>query len=96
MIEKISQYMDAGYPILYMNTFEELKGIKSIIAASGARQVLSWSYAEGLVLYKNGEAQDLYKNDLAKTPFLKFRKACEIHFIFKFKQHIKQPRTIRI
>lgn len=68
MIEKISQYMDAGYPILYMNTFEELKGVKSIIAASGARQVLSWSYAEGLVLYKNGEAQDLYKNDLAKTP----------------------------
>lgn len=68
MIEKISQYMDAGYPILYMNTFEELKGVKSIIAASGARQVLSWSYAEGLVLYKNGEAQDLYKNDLEKTP----------------------------
>ncbi len=68
MIEKISQYMDAGYPILYMNTFEELKGVKSIISASGARQVLSWSYAEGLVLYKNGEAQDLYKNDLAKTP----------------------------
>lgn len=68
MIEKISQYMDAGYPILDMNTFEELKGIKSIIAASGARQVLSWSYAEGLVLYKNGEVQDLYKNDLAKTP----------------------------
>ena len=68
MIEKISQYMDAGYPILYMNTFEELKGVKSIIAASGARQVLSWSYAEGLVLYKNGEVQDLYKNDLAKTP----------------------------
>lgn len=68
MIEKISQYMDAGYPILYMHTFEELKGVKSIISASGARQVLSWSYAEGLVLYKNGEAQDLYKNDLAKTP----------------------------
>lgn len=68
MIEKISQYMDAGYPILYMNTFEELKGVKSIISASGARQVLSWSYAEGLVLYKNGEAQDLYKNDLSKTP----------------------------
>lgn len=68
MIEKISQYMYAGYPILYMNTFEELKGVKSIISASGARQVLSWSYAEGLVLYKNGEAQDLYKNDLAKTP----------------------------
>ena len=41
MIEKISQYMDAGYPILYMNTFEELKGVKSIISASGARQVLS-------------------------------------------------------
>ena len=72
MIEKISQYMDAGYPILYMNTFEELKGVKSIISASGARQVLSWSYAEGLVLYKNGEAQDLYKNDLAKTPIAIF------------------------
>ena len=68
IVEKISRYMDAGFPIIYFNTFEELKGMQTIIAASGARQVLEWSYTDGLILYKNGEVQDEYKNDLAKIP----------------------------
>ena len=67
-VEKISRYMDAGFPIIYYNTFEELKGMQTIIEASGARQVLEWSYTDGLILYKNGEVQDQYKNDLAKIP----------------------------
>ena len=67
-VEKISRYMDAGFPIIYFNTFEELKGMQTIIAASGARQVLEWSYTDGLILYKNGEVQGEYKNDLAKIP----------------------------
>ena len=67
-VEKISRYMDAGFPIIYFNTFEELKGMQTIIAASGARQVLEWSYTDGLILYKNGEVQVEYKNDLAKIP----------------------------
>lgn len=68
IVEKISRYMDAGFPIIYFNTFEELKGMQTIIAASGARQVLEWSYTDGLILYKNGEVQEEYKNDLAKIP----------------------------
>lgn len=68
MVEKISRYMDAGFPIIYFNTFEELKGMQMIIEASGARQVLEWSYTDGLFLYKKGEVQDEYKNDLAKIP----------------------------
>ena len=42
--------------------------MQTIIAASGARQVLEWSYTDGLILYKNGEVQVEYKNDLAKIP----------------------------
>ena len=41
-VEKISRYMDAGFPIIYYNTFEELKGMQTIIEASGARQVLEY------------------------------------------------------
>lgn len=66
--ERISRYMDAGFPVLYMNTFEENKGINIIIEASGARQVLEWSYADGLILYNNGKIDELYKNDLSKMP----------------------------
>ena len=38
--EKMSSYMDAGFPILYINTFEETKALKSILNAASGRDVL--------------------------------------------------------
>lgn len=66
--EKISRYMDAGFPILYVNTFEEIKETEEIIEAAGYRKVLEWSYASGLSLYKQGELQNEHKGELAKLP----------------------------
>lgn len=54
-VEKLSRYMDAGFPILYVNTFEELRETEEIIEASGVRDVLEWSFASGFKFYKKGK-----------------------------------------
>lgn len=66
MTEKLSRYMDAGFPILYINTFEELRETEEIIEAAGDRNVLEWSYSNGVAVYKKGELQNEHKGDLAK------------------------------
>lgn len=70
MRDKIRQYFDARFPILYLNTFEELDGLETIFqAAQGCnRQVLVWSYADGLDLYIKGELKEKDINHTAKTP----------------------------
>ena len=70
MKEKIRQYFDARFPILYFNTFEELDGLDKIFqAAQGCnRQVYVWSYADGLNLYVKGELKEANINRTAKTP----------------------------
>jgi len=58
---KLVWYMDSGFPILYINSFEELDKTKEIILASKqvARNVREWSYANGFTMYKNGEQVDV-------------------------------------
>ncbi len=56
--EKLKRYMDAGFPILYVNTFEEIRETEEIIEAAGYREVLEWSYANCFKLYKNGKLTD--------------------------------------
>ena len=68
--EKMSSYMDAGFPILYINTFEETKVLKSILNAAGGRDVLEWNYADGLSLYKKGMAAEENKGDLSRMPII--------------------------
>lgn len=68
--EKMSSYMDAGFPILYINTFEETKALKSILNAAGGRDVLEWNYADGLSLYKKGMAAEENKGDLSRMPII--------------------------
>lgn len=68
--EKMSSYMDAGFPILYINTFEETKVLKSILNAAGGRDVLEWNYADGLSLYKKGMAAEENKGDLSRMSII--------------------------
>lgn len=66
--EQVLQYWDAGFPILYLNTFEETKGINFILDANSElnniKEVLVWSEGEGLSLYKN---KILKQNDMNGT-----------------------------
>ena len=41
--DTLSRYMDAGFPILYLNTFEEEKAEAMIRAVIGGKHVMTWS-----------------------------------------------------
>lgn len=45
--EELIRYLDAGYPILYINSFEEIKTDRIIRKAVGGRKVLEWNGAVG-------------------------------------------------
>ena len=68
--DKIKRYWDASFPIIYLNTFEELNGLDILFkAAQGCnRKVLVWSYADGINLYIQGELKENNINRTAKTP----------------------------
>lgn len=58
-VEKnLAKYIDAGFPILYIRTYEEEKADRYIQAAAGRREVLEWNGADGFVNFKT------------KTPFM--------------------------
>lgn len=45
--ENLSRYLDAGFPILYINTFEEAKAEETILEIADRRTVATWSVAKG-------------------------------------------------
>ncbi|WP_300803325.1 AAA family ATPase [uncultured Acetatifactor sp.] len=52
-VEKnLAKYIDAGFPMLYIRTYEEEKADRHIQAAAGRREVLEWNGADGFVNFK--------------------------------------------
>lgn len=49
MEEKLKQYINAGFPILYLHTFEEEKADEIIRAAAKKMEVIEWNGANGFV-----------------------------------------------
>ncbi len=43
LIERMGNYMDAGFPILYLETFEEEKALKTIRQTAGRMTLLEWN-----------------------------------------------------
>lgn len=43
----LSRYMDAGFPILYINTFDENKAEHTIREVADRRTICTWSIANG-------------------------------------------------
>lgn len=50
--DHLRQYVDAGFPILYICTYEEAKADQYIASAAGRREVLEWNGADGLVNFE--------------------------------------------
>ena len=50
--DHLRQYVDAGFPILYICTYEEAKADQYIASAAGRREVLEWNGADGFVNFK--------------------------------------------
>ena len=57
-VEKnLKRYVEAGFPILYIHTFEEAKTDRYIADAASGKEILEWNGADGFVNFKT------------KTPF---------------------------
>lgn len=49
-VEKnLAKYIDAGFPMLYIRTYEEEKADRYILTAAGRREVVEWNGADGFV-----------------------------------------------
>ena len=56
--DNLSKYIDAGFPILYICTYEEAKTDGYIASAAGRREVLEWNGADGFVDFKTKSKND--------------------------------------
>lgn len=52
--ENIIRYINAGYPILYVNTYEEIKfdGMLNEVTEATSKKIMEWNGADGLVDFK--------------------------------------------
>lgn len=57
--DNLGGYIDAGFPILYICTYEEAKADQYIMKAAGRKKVLEWNGAEGLVDFKTKVPQNI-------------------------------------
>lgn len=55
--ERMTLYMDAGFPIIYIETFEEGKAEQAVVAAAGNREILEWN-VRGLFYSKTEEKRE--------------------------------------
>ena len=64
--DNLQHYIDAGYPIIYIDTFEERKTDGIISSVIGGREAVEWNGAKGFVDFKT--KQPLIENKtLAET-----------------------------
>lgn len=75
MKEKLQQYMDAGFPLIYVDTFEEDKATRLIVSAAGGMRVTEWTergyfgLEEGVwVNYESDISLPALLSRLAETP----------------------------
>ena len=50
--ENLRDYIDAGFPIIYICTYEEAKADRCILEVAGRKKILEWNGANGLVDFK--------------------------------------------
>lgn len=69
--DNLATYIDAGFPILYIYTFEEAKADRYISSVAGRKKVLEWNGAKGLIDFKTKVPQMENKTLEATLSFLK-------------------------
>ena len=64
---KLNQYIDAGFPILYINSFEDDK-VDDIIREIGDRkEIIEWNGARGMVNFTTMAPQLISAGGLSET-----------------------------
>ena len=65
--DKLNQYIDAGFPILYINSFEDDK-VDDIIREIGDRkEIIEWNGARGMVNFATKAPQLISAGGLSET-----------------------------
>lgn len=77
--ENLGKYIDAGFPILYIYTYEEEKADRYIADAAGRREVLEWNGADGLVDFKTKVSCNASKDHSLETALSFLNKEKELH-----------------
>lgn len=62
--EKLRRYMNAGFPLLYITSFEEEKCDRVISEAAEGRDIIEWSEATGFTCKEEGISQEMSLIDL--------------------------------
>ena len=62
--EKLRRYMNAGFPLLYITSFEEEKCDRVISEAAEGRAIIEWSEATGFTCKEEGISQEMSLIDL--------------------------------
>lgn len=57
--ENLGGYIDAGFPILYICTYEESKTDRYILSVAGRKKILEWNGADGLVDFRTKVSQNI-------------------------------------
>ena len=60
---KLARYMDAGFPIIYINTFEEDKADAVISEVSSGREVYEWNETNGYIDFETKAAEGVGGED---------------------------------
>lgn len=56
--ENLGRYIDAGFPILYICTYEESKADRYILDAAGRKKLLEWNGAQGLADFRTKDSKN--------------------------------------
>ena len=71
--DKLIQYLDAGFPLIYIDNFEEDKADEIIRRAAVSRHIFEWSEAEGLLVKnENGKLASNFDRQWSLKHTLKF------------------------
>lgn len=66
LVDKLIRYIDAGFPILYINSFEESQIDKCILDSAAGRRLLEWNGAKGFVDFRTKVSQNLPDDTLSR------------------------------
>lgn len=57
--ENLAKYIDAGFPILYICTYEESKTNREILKVAGNKKILEWNEVDGLVDFRTKVSKNI-------------------------------------
>lgn len=67
LVDKLIRYIDAGFPILYINSFEESQIDKCILDSAAGRKLLEWNGAKGFIDFRTKVSQNIPDDTLLRT-----------------------------